>query len=259
MRKYRRAALLLVALAFLSCRTTVRDETKALAARGEAAGTRLADYYDSLAQDTVDVWELTAFRRGFLGLPPGADTRPELEAQYTLLRSRARLARRMSSVYGSLGTFAAYDALDDMDTELKGIERSPAVDKVIGAIALWKQNRDLRRGAASLLPLAEAMRDLFLGERELYRDIVDDRANRFRQVAIELVRAKAVVSAPLVNRVLASFELTWPDEKLPFADERAIAGIVELIEVRARTFVAQGQDETEAVAGALRALVEAHR
>lgn len=257
MRKY--GLTLLIALALTACRTTVRDDAKALAARGEAAGTRLAEYYESLARDTVDVWELTAFRRGFLKLPDGVDTRKDFEQQYALLRSRARLARRMANVYESLGTFAAYDSLDDMETELKGIERSPAVDKLIAAIALWKQNRGLRAGAQSLLPIAEAVRELFRSERELYDDIIEERADKYRQVAIELVRAKEVVSTPLVNRVLASYELSWPESKTPFTDERTVAGIVEMIEARSRTFAAKSQDETTGVANALTALVEAHR
>ena len=251
---------LVVALALVSCRTTaVRDETKALASRGQAAGTRVAELYEALARDTVDVWELTAFRRGFLKLPAGADTRSAFEEQYKLLRSRARLARRMANAYESLGTLAAYDALDDMETELKGVKRSPAVDKVIAAIALWKQSGDLHQGARSLRPLAEAMRDLFRSERELYDDIVEERADKYRQVAIELVKAKEVVSTPLVNRVLASYELSWPDTKQPFADERTIAGIVEMIDARSHSFAAKSYDDIDAAANALDSLVEAHR
>jgi hypothetical protein len=103
------------------------------------------------------------------------------------------------------------------------------------------------------------MRDLFRSERELYGDIALDRSAKVKQVAIELIRAKAVVSAPLVNRVLAAYELMWPDVKEPFDDERTIAGIVEVIDARSRTFAAQAEDETQSVSSTLDSLVEAHR
>jgi hypothetical protein len=270
-----RASIVLLLLApVVACRTTTRADMGALAARGAATGERLALFYESLARDTVDTWELTAFRRGFVKLPASeVDTRKEFEQQHAALRSRARLARRLGNVYEALGHSAAYDAgsaiakeVHALDDELRGIADTPLdepltkdiVDRLIGAVADWKQNRDLKRGAALLAPIATGLQELFKTERELYRDIARDRADKYRQVATALVDAKAVVSAALVDRVLASYELSWPEGKAPFEDERTISGVKELIEARARTFAAGQEDELEAVARALSALVEAH-
>lgn len=261
----------LFALILVACRSTVQDDAGALAARGAAAGERLAAYYDALASDTVDAWELTAFRRGFLKLPAAeADTRREFERQHAAMRSRARLARRLSNVYEAYGRSASYDAgsainraIHDLDEELEGVTidgtTGDALDGLVAALARWKHDRDLTRGAALLGEIAMAVNDLFRAERELYRDIARDRAEKYRQVAIELVEAKEVVSTSLVNRVLGSYELTWPDSKEPFEDERTISGIKEIIEARARTFQARAESDTEGVGRALAALVAAHQ
>lgn len=246
----------------------------ALAGRGAAAGERLASFYDGLARDTVDTWELTAFRRGFAALPPGeVDSRREFEQQHAALRSRARLARRLANVYEALGRSADHDAgaaiakeLHALDDELRGIVDTPLgeprtrdiVDRLIGSIAEWKQRRDLAGGAALLQPVAEGVQELFRSERELYRDVARDRADKYRQVATELVDAKAVVSTALVDRVLAAYGLAWPDSKAPFEDARAIAGIREIITARAQSFSVNHDAELEAVARALGALVQAH-
>lgn len=256
------------------CRTTTRGDTSALASRGEATGERLGAFYDGLARDTVDTWELTAFRRGFAALPPSeVDPRKEFEQQHAALRSRARLARRLGNVYEALGRSADYDAgaaiakeLHALDDELQGIVDTPLdaprtrdiVDRIISATAAWKQDRDLASGAALLEPIARGVQELFRSERELYRDIARDRADKYRQVATELVDAKAVVSSALVDRVLGAYELSWPDSKTPFDDGRAIAGIREIIAARAQSFSVNHDAELEAVARALRTLVQAH-
>ena len=265
----------LVVLLAISCRTATRDDTAALASRGEETGTRLSEYYESLARDTVDSWELSAFRRGFLKLPEtGTTTRAAFESQYKALRARARMARRFGNVYESLGRLAAYDtggeiigAVEDLEASLKNVADSPlqgrlerdAFEAAVQAIASWKADRELRAGARTLEPIAAAVAAFFRSERELYQDIAEDRAMKTRQIAIDLVKAKEVVSSTLVTRVLASYELTWPDAKQPFADERTISGIVEVIEARSKTFEAKAQDETESVGDALKALVEAHK
>ena len=186
---------------------------------------------------------------------------------------RARLARRLGNVYEALGRSAGYDAgaviareAHALDDELREFVESPLaqpltrdiVDRLIAALAAWQQNRDLKRGGELLAPIAVGMQELFKGERELYRDIARDRADKYRQVATELVEAKAVVSTALVDRVLASYELSWPEAKVPFDDARTLAGVKEIIDARSRTFAAGQEDELEAVARALAALVEAH-
>lgn len=255
-----------------SCRSTWRADAVALAVRGAETGERLAVYYDSLARDTIDHWELTAFRRGFLRLPPAdVDARREFEAQYRALRSRARLARRLGNVYEAYGRLAKYDtggeivaAIDSLDEQLREVAESPLdrrgdiADRLIKVIADWKQKRELRSAGRLLAAATAGVDELFRAERELYRDIVRDRAGNYRQVAKELVEAKEVVSVALVDRVLSSFNLEWPASKVPFDDERTIAGIKEIIDARATTFEAQSQSETDAVARALRTLLEAH-
>ena len=269
-----RLVALLVLLA-ISCRTATRDDVAALASRGQETGARLSEYYESLARDTVDSWELSAFRRGFLKLPEtDTSARAAFESQYKALRSRARMARRFSNVYASLGRLAAYDtggeilgAVEELETALKDVADSPlqrklerdAFEAAVQAIASWKADRELRAGARTLAPIAAGVETFFRGERELYEDIAQDRAMKARQIAIDLVKAREVMSSALVTRVLASYELTWPDVKGPFTDERTISGIVEVIEARSKTFEATSQDETESVGNALKALVEAHK
>ena len=265
--------MIVALLAATACRSTYRADAEALGLRGKQTGERLAAYYESLARDTIDQWELTAFRRGFLRLPDaGADSRRQFEAQYAALRSRARLARRLGNVYEAFGSLASYDTggkimaeIEALDEQLKDVTDNPlegrtadVLDRLVRAIASWKQNRELRPNEALLAETAQGVRDLFRSERELYRDIVRDRADKYRQVATELVEAKEVVSASLVDRVLSSYGLEWPSSKEPFTDERTISGITELIEARARTFEAQGQSETDSIASALGALVAAH-
>jgi hypothetical protein len=270
----RAAAILALALLAISCRPSLRGDARGLAQRGVETGTRLAEYYDSLARDTVDAWELTAFRRGFMKLPaPETDARASFEAQYKALRARARLARRVVSIYESLGRLASYDTADEisaaitgLESDLQGVVESPlkegrnrdVLDAVIKGIASWKETRELRAGATSIETTVVAINDLFRSERELYRDIATDRADKYRQVATELVRAKEVVSSSMVDRVLSAYGLTWPDVKAPFQDERAIAGVLEIIDARSRTFEAQSEDETDAVGRALASLVAAH-
>lgn len=190
-----RASILLLLLApVVACRTTTRADVGALASRGAATGERLALFYESFARDTVDTWELTAFRRGFVNLPASdVDTRKEFQRQHAALRSRARLARRLGNVYEALGRSAGYEAgaaiakeVHALDDELREIVDTPLdqpltrgiVDRLTEAVAAWKQNRDLKRGAELLAPIAAGMQELFKAERELYRDIARDRGVR---------------------------------------------------------------------------------
>lgn len=270
-----RASAVVALLALCACRPAVRAEAKALAGRGAQTGARLAESYEGLARDTVDTWELTAFRRGFLGLPdPKTDTRAVFEQRYKALRARARLARRLANVYEELGNLADYDAgaqlirsVDALHDEMRTVVDTPldktrtndALDAVIRGITTWKQNRDLKAGARLLGEIVAGVDALFRAEREIYRDIARDRAENARQVAVDLVKAKEVVSATLLDRVLSEHGLRWPDAKQPFTDERTIAGVLEILEARSRTFEARSQDEAESIADALASLRDAHQ
>src|SRR5687768_16034415 len=67
---------------------------QALATTGAAAADTLADYYDGLIQDTLDIWDLEAFHAALRQVPFEASEQKRLQVQVAALGQRAAMARR---------------------------------------------------------------------------------------------------------------------------------------------------------------------
>lgn len=133
-----------------------RAEGEALAKAGAATSESLATYYDSLVQETVDIWEYEAFNvairnarpspsptpapcpRPGAGVPAPAERDDEVEETITFspaqqrrlqtqidaLSRRAKLARRLLSTYNSLKELSTYDASGAVKTSAENLATS---------------------------------------------------------------------------------------------------------------------------------------
>lgn len=278
--------LMLFTFGATGCSKPMRNHAAKVATSGVTTADNMVAYYDLLAKDTQDVWELTAFRRGFLQLPPPANLQElntALGKQYAALQARKRMAKQMSSTYSELANLASYDAsadvlkavhnlqdslkevkalpLPDLNGRLAGSPVTPQsiIDDIVVELSTVAQNRAIARENKRLLRISERMADFFSLEKPLYQDIAQDRADRYKQVAKALVEGRAVISGDLVNRVLASYDLRWPAQQEPFQDEKVVQGILQLIDARSEPIVALSRDAADGIENSLRQLVVLHK
>lgn len=269
--------VILPALSQSGCTRSLRTEATKVASVGGEVSKQLAEYLELLQQDTIDTYELTAFRDGYetqkaydlqverakarhqpIPPPPSSamsatDKEIFLEYQktYQALGARVGLARAMQNAYESYAQLSAYDSsqevLNSMDGliqtvsaaasfPLPGLGGSAAglVDgmfrDIVRELTTIKQNRKLLKDSNRLIPIVERLKAIFDLERILYggdtavtdsvgvrRNISGSagrRAAAYRLLAGILVQNDAVISTPLLNRVLARYELRWPDPQL---------------------------------------------
>lgn len=137
--------LLLVTVALSGCTRSLRSDAAKVAKAGSANAKQMVQFYESLQQDTVDTYELTAFRTAYLrqkALPARPLTEEEmrqlraleeqqrqLEEQlakefrktYEALVRRKQLAQAMQNAYDSYANLSEYNAAQEVVDGLDGL------------------------------------------------------------------------------------------------------------------------------------------
>lgn len=207
-----------------------RAAAQRLAQAGALTADELADYYNALARDAYDNWEMSALRYGIDKSHPQEDLDRRREAiQQTLhsLKARADLAHSISLAYKALNELATYDASADM------AEAASALGKAIGSIPIlpmsgvspadlfgaagaqlgaYRQTRDLKQGANALLQIVCALTNLFNKESGTYLEIERLRFDTAAALIDELARTELAIPKPVIAHVTGLVGFTWTDD-----------------------------------------------
>lgn len=115
----------LLAILLVCCLVTLMgcgDQKGALelAKTGGATAKTLGDFYDTLAQDTLDYWEILTFESAIRGFSLSASDQSLYQGRLKALNSRARMARSLEGTYGALSRLASYDASGEVKSAATG-------------------------------------------------------------------------------------------------------------------------------------------
>jgi hypothetical protein len=245
-----------------------------LAKAGMSAANNLANYYESLAQDTLDTWEMEAFLSSLRQVSFDATQQKPLQEQIDALKSRARLARALASTYGALQQLSSYDASAEMKgaaeklaQEVKAIPVLPksTVDpsslfgSLAGDIAAWRQSGDIRKGSKLLLEADENILKLFKSEKEACDSIPEERGNKIAAVIEHLIKKKMVVSWSLLQKETDALNLPWVSAQEPVEDNVTIEAMIELARVRMKRLAFISASAGDSISQSLESLIENHK
>lgn len=265
------ALIISLFLATLGCENRVAGQK--LAETGIQTANTLAAYYDSLAQDTIDIWEMEASLASLRGVSFDQAQQQLLQTQLEALNRRAAMARRVASAYSALKELSSYDAsgevkgaasdLADAMTNLPGLPNtkvSPAgiFASIIGEIAGWKQSRDIRNGSELISKALEKITEMFSKEKEAYASITEERGNKVGEVVSHLIENKMVIAWPLLQKVPDSLGLEWSSQA-PVDDPETIKAMVELARVRIYRLTLLSTAASDDTHRSLMLMIENHR
>lgn len=264
--------LLLVLSSFTGCNNTA--EGVKLAEAGIATADTLAKYYDSLAEDLVDIWEWEAFNSAVRGTSFSDVEQQSIQDQIDALNHRASLARRLGSTYAALKELGSYNASEDVkksaDSLAKAIMGLPplsgsSVDpsgifgNIASDIVAWKQSRDMKKGGELILRTLTKLTELFDRESDAYKSIAEERGNKIENIIDFSVRHKIVLALPLLQKVPDSLGLKLAGADKPVENEETILGLVAIARVRARRMALMSAGAADNVRQALEQLVRNHK
>jgi hypothetical protein len=259
-----------IALMGLICCTDIKSGEE-LAKAGFAAGNTLASYFDSLAQDVVDIWEMEAFIDSIRGISFTEEAQKMLQEQINALQHRAQLARSLADTYKALQDLSSYDASGEVkiatETLTKEVQEMPMLPKsnvdpssilgsVAGDIAAWQQARDIKEGSKLILDLLRKFKQLYDSETEAYKSINLERGNKVSVVVEYLLKKKMVLGIPLLQKVPESLGLPWASSNKPFEDEKSINATIELAKVRIQRMAFLSSDAADGLAKSISLLIE---
>ncbi len=245
-----------------------------LAKAGIAAGNTLANYYDSLVQDTVDIWEMEAFLDSIRGVSFDENQQKPLQDQIEALQHRARLARRLVSTYNALKELSSYDAsvevkgaAEKLAQEVQGIPSLPnssvnpssIIGSLAGDIAAWQQSKDIKKGSKLILDTLKKLKELYDRETKAYKSIALERGNKVSNVVEHLLTKKLVIGLPLLQKASESLGLPWAADKKPIEDEQTIKALVEVARVRTQRMAFLSSDAADNVAESISLLIYNHQ
>jgi hypothetical protein len=251
-----------------------RTTGEMLAKSGMTTANTLAGYYDSLAQDTIDIWEMEAFDSSLRGLSFDENQQKPLQEQLDALNHRALLARRLASTYSALQQLSSYDAsagvkgaADKLAKEIKAIpvlpksnvDPSDIVGLIAGDIAAWQQSRDIDKGSRLITEVLEKILKLFENETEACKSIAEERGNKVANIIDYLIREKKVVSWPLLQKGTEALGLPWASGQKPLEDEQTIKAMTELARVRVKRLALLSASAADSTAQSLTLLILNHK
>jgi hypothetical protein len=264
--------LLLLGSGLIGCHN--QAEGLKLAETGIATADTMARYYDSLAQDTLDIWEWEAFSSAIRGTSFDDHQQQLLQDQVDALNHRSRLAHRLGSTYRALKELSSYNASGDVKSSaenlakaiiglppLKGSSVNPSAifGKLAEDIVSWKQSKDIRKGSELILRTLQRLVVLFDRESEAYKSIAEERGNKIENVIDYAIRNKIVLSLPLLQKAADTVGLKLAGADKPVDKEEAIVGLIAIASVRARRLAVMSAGAADGILQALEQLVTNHR
>ena len=273
--KLGRAALTIVLACLLATMVGCTDQKGALelARIGSDTAKTLGDFYDSLAQDTLDYWEVLTFQYAKDGQVLEKKDKDLYQARIEALNQRARLARTLGNTYGALSRMASYDASGEVKNAASGlsqavmklpqmpnsgIDPSNLFGMLTGELAGWVQTRNLRRGSELLLQTVEKIRQLFEKEQEAYRSIIKEIGEYQKGTVKYLIEQKLVAAWPLL-KLPTSIGLNWLNEKLPVDDAKNKIALREIAYFRIDRLTQLTLETSDNLKDALHQLADNHR
>lgn len=269
------ALLLLILLLLVWFPGCARNQAggQSLATTGAAAADTLAEYYDGLIQDTLDVWDLEAFIAALRQASFTEDQQKKLQVQVTALGQRAAMARRLAAVYASLGQLSTYDASGEVQKAAKDLSQSivkltpistaqgsPDPSDIFGAIAgdlaAWQQSREIEKNAARLGRATKRVAALFDAELPVYTSIPEERGNKAASVTEHLIRNGYVSPLPLVRDVPATIGLTVATTKP--VDQATLDALIPVAGVRMHRAAFNSASAAGNISSSMDSLVDNH-
>jgi hypothetical protein len=220
----------------------------------------------------------------------------ESQKTYDALGARARMAKAMQQTYDSFGHLATYNAAAEVGKSVDGLSQAVSgavalvlpdptgiaasaaqalLKDVAARLADMKQNASLRSASTQVVPIVTGLKAAFDAEKPLLggdseikdsqgvsrkvSGIAGRRAAAYKSVARELVSSDAAISSEMITRVLAPYQLRWPDAQKPFSDAAVKAGIIKIIEARAYPLAQLSADASEGLSKSLGKLLTLHQ
>ena len=248
-----------------------RPGATALANAGITASSTLTNYYNSLAQDTVDIWEMEAFYDSLQGIPFDNNSQKLYQDRINALNHRAQMASDLGSIYGVLLKSASYDASGQVgDAALRlskqltsipvfagsGVDPSNLVKSVAGGLADWKQSKDLQKGSQLIIETLEAIEKLFQAESRVYKSIAMDRGLSVANVMEYMIQKNMVSTTPLLMKIPQALGLTL--STIP-SDEKTTKAVIQLARVRSYRVALLSASVADTTDHALVVLIQNHK
>jgi hypothetical protein len=222
-----------------------REEALELAKAGKEASDTMAKYYETLIQDTYDIWDLEAFRV-YSDVEEGTTLSSKQQEEFRKstdklrdtteeLNKRLKLAQQLASTYNALQELASYNASGEVKKSVEGLADSinglgliPGAEVVPSSIfgmaaedlTKWKQSKDIRKGSALIVQTIEKLQELFRKEAEAYRSIPEEKSNKIASALEYLITKEKATSLPLVQKVPESLGLKLVEADKPVKDEQ---------------------------------------
>ncbi len=254
-----------------------RAEALELAKVGQATTETMAKYYESLIQDTYDVWDYEAFRLSIVRQPSD----PVLTVDGTKLRKRVeelnkriKLVKNLASTYKSLQELSSYDAsgevsksVGDLSDSIRGLGIFPdsginptAIFQMVAQdLVAWKQSKDIRKGSALILQVLQKLYDLFDKESPAYKSIVEEKGNKIIILMNYLIGKKKVTSLGLLQKIPDSFGLKLVEADKPVEDEDTKRAMIEMITVRGQRIAQMSAQAADGIKQSIAGLIDNHR
>lgn len=199
---------ILIAPTLTGCTRAARENAIKLARTGDALSKQMSEYYGSLQEDTVDTYELNAFRAAFLlqqkydeentkttqrlsfeMSPADKEIAAEYKKTYEALAARIRLAKAMQDAYGSFLNLSEYDSpkemLDSIGGLIEAVNTAAGLSlpdptgmastvvqglfkDIVTELTTVQQNRKLLMESNRLIPILENIKKVFDAEKILY-------------------------------------------------------------------------------------------
>ena len=249
-------------------------EGKDLAAAGLKTANVMASYYDSLAQDVADTWEMEAFTGTLRELPSDSAAGEQLQETINALNRRKLLAQRLAATYQALEDLASYDASAEVGTAaanlgdaMQGIPGLPGglsnpsglFSAAATQLVSWKRTRDARKGAETLVGTLESLNTLFQKELPACQSISQERQNKVVIITRYLIQHKMVEAWPLLNKVPRSLGLKWSRDMSPPEDEKTTQALIALAQVRLTRMGMLSSAAGSEISQSLQLLLASHR
>lgn len=286
------AACLLIAAALVlsaGCLSGDRQQAKDLVDAGSKTSGQLADFYNTLAQESRDWPVLYSLDQDRTGTAVTERTRQDFKETEEALLARASLAQRLKATYDALGKLIDYDAagqtqqaVDNLKSAIEtatqkklklpigGLsagESTKVLDAAIKALAGWLQMREFRKGVPKVQIVLVSVASLFLSEKDIYTNISIEYYKQNALTAKYLIDHGFATQTDVLQKPANLFSLQIvPDpyglqglsdeERQNLTGERKIFRdwLFELCRVKLEEFQQSSQKKADAIAASLAGL-----
>ncbi len=263
--------LLLIAILLITPGCGDQAGATELANTGTNTANALASYYTSLAQDTIDSWEMEAFFSSIQQIPFDQSSQKLYQDRIDALNHRAQMATDLGSLYGALSQLSSYDATGQVSAAAErlsnqitsipaisgsGVNPAALVGSVAGDLAQWKQSKDLRKGSRVIVGTLEKIETLFQSEVKVYKSIARERGLSVANVIEYMIQNNMVVTSPLLQQVPQALGLTLTT--VP-TDPRTTKAVIQLARVRLQRLALLSASAADGTDKSLLLLIQNHR